>query len=541
MKKITSISIIALSVLILFDCKKEPDNDSNPNKLLFGQTTIDSVSYRELMVTTHISNLGGNTVLQYGHCWDTISNPEINDNLTTTNGNPSNLSINSSITGLNSARKYFVRAFCKLSHTTVYSSEIEITTLKTGKPLISSLSISEITINSAKCNGIILSDSGLTITERGVCWDTVSIFNVSDCLNKMTGGAGTGQFICQVSNLMEGKNYFIKVYAINQAGTSYGDLMNFQTTPITLPEVTTTEITKVTTNSAQCGGNVINAGNGTVTAKGVCWNTSGNPTLENNSGITVDGTGIGNFSSYLQNLIYPQQYFVSAYATNEKGTSYGNEKSFETQLLCGELTIVYEGQIYHTVLIGTQCWIKENLNVGSRINANETPLNNGVIEKYCYNDIENNCDVYGGLYQWNEALNYDSSELTGICPSGWHIPTDNEFKILEGNIDSQYLLGDPVWDQSSFRGYDSGKKLKSALGWKDLGNGTDNYNFNIIPGGYRFTDNSFIYITERAIFWTSTEIDAANSLIRQFRYTNDNSGRYSPDKSHGFSIRCIMD
>jgi uncharacterized protein (TIGR02145 family) len=321
---------MACLVIVCITCKKDPENPFSPGKFEFGQTTVDSISYRDLVVTTQISNLAGNTAMQYGHCWDTVNMPDINDSITSNNGNPANLKITSNITNLNPANKYFVRAYCKLSNTTVYSSEVEVTTLKTGKPSVGSLTISNVTLNSAICDGVIVSDSGLSVSEKGVCWDTVSIFTVTDCQGKMTGGTGTGQFTCQVRNLLEGKNYFIKVYAINQAGTSYGNLMNFQTTPVTLPEVTTAEITQITTNSALGGGEVSNSGNGTVSARGICWGTGPGVTIENNIGITQEGTGTGAFTSSITGLQDGLFYFVKAYATNEKGTAYGEERSYQT-------------------------------------------------------------------------------------------------------------------------------------------------------------------------------------------------------------------
>ena len=102
------------------------------------------------------------------------------------------------------------------------------------------------------------------------------------------------------------------------------------------------------------------------------------------------------------------------------------------------------GQSYNTAKIGDQCWMAENLIIGTRINGVDDQINNADIEKYCYDDIEDSCDVYGGLYQWDEIMQYTTSPgVQGICPTGWHIPTDDEWKILEGTVDSQYGVGDP--------------------------------------------------------------------------------------------------
>ncbi len=97
---------------------------------------------------------------------------------------------------------------------------------------------------------------------------------------------------------------------------------------------------------------------------------------------------------------------------------------------CGD-EIRYEGQTYHTVLIGSQCLMKENLNVGTRINGAMEHSNNGVIEKYCYNDDTANCTIYGGLYQWDEAMQYiTTAGAQGLCPAGSHIPTTAEWSTL---------------------------------------------------------------------------------------------------------------
>ena len=112
-----------------------------------------------------------------------------------------------------------------------------------------------------------------------------------------------------------------------------------------------------------------------------------------------------------------------------------DDGGFNTGIPCpGEPTVLYEGIIYNTVLIGTQCWLRENLNVGIRIDGIQNASDNGVIEKYCYDDNPTNCTTYGGLYQWNEAMQYVSTEGTqGICPPGWHIPRLSEFQNITSN------------------------------------------------------------------------------------------------------------
>jgi uncharacterized protein (TIGR02145 family) len=212
----------------------------------------------------------------------------------------------------------------------------------------------------------------------------------------------------------------------------------------------------------------------------------------------------------------------------------------------GITTVNHGGQIYNTVEIGNQCWLKENLNIGTRINDSQNQTNNQTIEKYCYDNNEANCDEYGGLYQWNEMMQYTTTQGTqGICPTGWHIPTDNEWKILEGTIDSQYGVGDTVWDHLCYREYDAGKKLKSTSGWISNGNGSDTYGLRALPGGYSKNDGYFSYIEEHAFFWSSTEYDSNHAWYRYLWSVESGVGRYySTDnygKGHGFSVRCLKD
>jgi len=106
-----------------------------------------------------------------------------------------------------------------------------------------------------------------------------------------------------------------------------------------------------------------------------------------------------------------------------------------------------DNKIYGTTKIGEQCWMSENMNVGTLLNSATNQSDNGSIEKYCYDDLESNCDLYGGLYQWNEAMQYSTDDgSVGICPDGWYLATEFDWIILEGTIDSFYDSSDPGWD-----------------------------------------------------------------------------------------------
>ncbi len=213
----------------------------------------------------------------------------------------------------------------------------------------------------------------------------------------------------------------------------------------------------------------------------------------------------------------------------------------------GMPTVLYEGKTYNTLQIGDQCWFKENLNVGTKINSTQAGFqqqDNGTIEKYCYNNDEAYCDIYGGLYEWPEAMQYDTTAgAQGICPPGWHIPTDNEWKILEGTVDSQYPVGDPEWNGIELRGLDAGGKLKETglEHWETPNEGATNQSgFTGLPGGYRgFNDGAFFNLGSHGYYWASSQNSTSQAWYRNF---NDYSAEVYRDDSYkerGFPVRCL--
>jgi len=210
----------------------------------------------------------------------------------------------------------------------------------------------------------------------------------------------------------------------------------------------------------------------------------------------------------------------------------------------GTPTVVYQGLTYNTVLIGDQCWLKENLNVGVKSGGSPSS-NNGVIEKYCYNNNSSNCIFFGGLYEWDEMMQYVTLPGTqGICPQDWHIPSDEEWKILEGTVDSQYPVGDPEWDVSGeYRGFDVGFKLKSEHQWEDNGNGDNSFGFSALPGGYCYNWGAYCFSAYKlGWFWTSSTYGSDNrAWKRGLWYEYDNMIRSDGHWSRAYSVRCIKD
>ena len=191
----------------------------------------------------------------------------------------------------------------------------------------------------------------------------------------------------------------------------------------------------------------------------------------------------------------------------------------------GTPTVSYAGQTYNTVLIGDQCWLKENLNVGTMIQTADNQSDNSVLEKYCYDNNEANCYTYGGLYQWNEAMQYTTNEgAQGICPEGWHIPTLAEFETLKATV------GD---DANSLKAVGQGSSEgagKNYSGFSMLLNGVRYY------GGTQDGTSQQLGITGE--IWSSTVGGLGANGLHVDNNTNIISigGNY---KNHGWAVRCI--
>ncbi|MCD4664425.1 MAG: caspase family protein [Bacteroidales bacterium] len=233
---------------------------------------------------------------------------------------------------------------------------------------------------------------------------------------------------------------------------------------------------------------------------------------------------------------------------NDKKSSDENKKSVEIIWLDNKngYFIDPRDQVkYKVAKIGNQTWMAENLKAIKYNDGNAIPL---VSDKtgwselktpgYCWynNDEAANKNTYGALYNWY-AVN------TGkLCPTGWHVPTDEEWKVLEGAVDSQYAIGDNTWDEESvFRGFDAGMNLKTTSGWYENGNGSDLFGFSALPGGFRLSRN-FGTLGYYVNWWSATEYSSRRAWYRSLNYESDRVYRnYNHDKEGGFSVRCLRD
>jgi uncharacterized protein (TIGR02145 family) len=203
---------------------------------------------------------------------------------------------------------------------------------------------------------------------------------------------------------------------------------------------------------------------------------------------------------------------------------------------CGDLLVdTRDGQEYPTVLIGDQCWMGRNLNIGEMVPGTQNQADSTLVEKYCYRNDADNCETYGGLYQWDQVMDYSTEEGTqGICPPGWHVPSDDEYKTLELALG----MSEAHVNLTGFRGAGVGTAMMEGgdSGFEALFGGARNSS-----GGWQFIEGSPTY--EFGYFYTSTEAANPNNAFRRcLRSDSSAVGRYNSwNKRFGLSLRCVLD
>lgn len=307
--------------------------------ILFAACTKDTADVRlsPTLATTQLLNVTSNaaTVVGFvvaegdgfnekGVCYGTATAPTIANTKVAYTGQTTTATFNVTLTGLTYATKYYARAYATGANGTIYGEEYNFTTLPVV-PTLTTAAITAITGNSATGGGNVTVTGGAEVTVRGVCFGTTTKPTVAN--SKTTDGKGTGAFVSALAGLKGNTTYFVRSYATNSAGTGYGPEVTFKTL-VDLPVVTTAAVTLVTKVSAVSGGEVTYDGGGTITAKGLAWSTSANPTIADNK---IDGgTTTGTFVSNLTGLTIFTTYHVRAYATNSAGTAYGADVVFTT-------------------------------------------------------------------------------------------------------------------------------------------------------------------------------------------------------------------
>lgn len=295
--------------------------------------TIKTYDVSGIAMTTAVSGGtisfdGAANVTDRGVCWSTTANPTANLTTRTTDGTGSGTFV-SNISGLTAGVLYHVRAFATNSVGTAYGSDVTFTTSTTASvPTVTTSSITAIVLTTATGGGNVVSDGGANVSVRGVCWSTTA--NPTFSSPHTSDGSGTGTYTSSITGLTLGTTYHVRAYAYNSSGYGYGSDVTFTTlASASLPTLSTTAVTLITSTSATSGGIITADGGAAVTARGVCWSTTANPTVALATK-TTDGTGIGTFTSNITGLLGGTTYHVRAYATNSTETGYGTDISFTT-------------------------------------------------------------------------------------------------------------------------------------------------------------------------------------------------------------------
>ena len=343
-----------------------------------------------------------------------------------------------------------------------HNSALILLTFTLPLPTVTTEAATNITPTEARLNGSVVEAPNFPVSERGfLLTDNDQLIGATD----YEGGAGGGSFHSDANGLQMGTRYYYRAYAKTVLGTTLGDMLYFDTQS-DLPEVHTLMVTDTGIHWANCGGNVTYDGGSAVTARGVCWNTEQNPTVNNSH--TTNGNGTGSFTSHIVGLNANTTYYVRAYATNSVGTAYGEERYFTTAssansgpFYCGIDSVTdYDGNVYHTVEIGQQCWMKENLRT---THYEDGTVINPTLYLSIYSDSITKC---GHSYKWAAMMhgeansNTNPSEVQGICPSGWHVPSATEITQLTDYVGSHsqyYCNGDSNHIANA---------LASSCGWR---------------------------------------------------------------------------
>lgn len=298
----------------------------------------------------------------------------------------------------------------------------------------------------------------------------------------------------------------------------------------------TNEVSNVNGDSAVAGGNITADGGSAILERGVCYDTIHSPDLTGFH--TNNGTGKGMFSCTINKLRPNTLYYVRAYARNSVDTCYGNEVTFNSS----SKVFDFDGNVYSIVTIGHQYWMKENLHTTHFRNGDSLPVN--VVDSVwqttytgtaaIYNNDSINLAVYGRLYNW-----YAVADPRGLCPSGWHVPSDGDWNKLAIYLDPQ--------TDTTLTGSESqiaGGMLKEASldFWFSPNTGaTNSSGFSALPGGYRSYLGAYYLLGPYGYWWSSTQSSTNNAWYRTLNYNNANVYRDFDLKRNGFSVRCIHD
>lgn len=394
-------------MILIAGCQKE--NPTTPPTVT--TTEVSNISTTAAICGGEITSIGGQAITEQGVCWSTSENPSVDNQKKSVDLGLRTFT--TTINGLTSETTYHVRAYATNPVGTSYGEDVSFTTTAIPLPAVTTTAISNISYTTATSGGEITSSGGASISAKGVCWSTSANPTIAD--SKTTDGTGTATFVSSLTGLTANTTYHVRAYATNVKGTAYGADVTFTTLTVTLgaPTLTTVTVTSITATTAVSGGTITSDGGAAITAKGVCWGSTSNPTIANSK--TTDGTGSASFVSNITGLSASTTYHLRAYATNSSGTAYGNDVTFTTPAV--------------VLPVSTQ---EENKLLGNPSNATTNTANTDYFTNYLlvkpqytlsFNNTTHNCNwVSWHLYSGDlgSAPRTDAFTADASLPAGFY-------------------------------------------------------------------------------------------------------------------------
>lgn len=400
--------------------------------------------------------------------------------------------------------------------------------------------------------GSILNIGEEGIEEHGFCWAKTQTPNIWDSSTELGPIDSKGSFTSIIEGFQAHTTYYFRAYVRTAEGIFYANEKSFTTTTLSIPTVETLSAIHINQNSAVSRGTVLLEGVSPVTRRGVCWSVNQGPTLSDR--VAEQGEGAGTYEVELKDLEINTNYYVRAFASNEVGTAYGEESTFKTWAE-GEFAD-YDGNIYPSIVIGDQTWMKKNLRVTHYADGRaipEVPLDWAGMpagtKAYCwaYNNPEN-ADPYGALYTWSTAMDGAQSsdgipsQVQGVCPDGWHLPSDQEWQQMELFIGMDPAEVDTLGYRERGEGFGGRLKEPGNKHWRNPNaNATNFTGFTAVAGGSRSIDGNFRNLGREATFWSAAEFNPTSAWVRGLYYNNSFIRRAYDNKGNAASVRCIKD
>ena len=464
--------------------------------LLFGCKKYTDLSAIKLEITNENFSVTGTTATltaDYSWPWKVVSIAmDVSEDEGFANANSFEASVSgNSLTvtanGLKAETTYYYRMRLNMEDGKVESEKKTFKTTEYIFPTVTTSEVDYISATTAKCGGEV-TEGDLTVTARGVCWNTTDNPTVAD--SHTVDGGGAGSFISNITGLTGSTTYYVRSYATSSAGTVYGVTRTFVTTEYILPTVTTSNVNNITSTTAKCGGEVTE-GDLTVTARGVCWNTTDNPTVADSH--TVDGGGAGSFTSNITGLTENTKYYVRAYAISSAGTAYGETKTFETFKTILSLTV--NGVSFEMVYVeGGTFDMGATSEQGSDAYDDEYPVHSVTLSDYYIGRCEVTQELWeavmGSNLSWFKGAQNPVESVRGAFCQGFinklnsltgrtfRLPTEAEWEYAArgGNKSLHYKysgssnIGNVAWymDNSGYGTHAVGTKTANELGIYDM-------------------------------------------------------------------------